>query len=552
MKNFIKHFKSSINNYLQKFNLNGNKAEFSSFINIFITILLKLLLGLYVSFAIYLCMIYVKPGFFAQFNDGFGYYIGAKSFFENSSLHGAWIIQNFTSIIGQFPCHGFAYSLLNGGISQIIGWHDKTIIFLNILYIILVFFIIKFRKSTDMSEINKKLLIFLIFAFPIALMSVFSYFQEALNYLFSVIIAFLLVDIYKKNDNKGKQLKTIGIFIFFIILASIFRFTWSFWIVGLIPLFSKNKIQLICSSIFSFFYIFLFFVFSRLIYAPYTLGILFNFASLIKLHEYTNAFNYILHNICYNFYGLFFINYHWGINSFNFQRIYYLIFIFLTLYFGIKGIKEKNKLFIGTSLIGIINIAGVLIVYTTGWAGFKHLFLLYILYLIILASFDRKKILILILLPTIFFMKDAYQNGAESLGLLKNCGDYYKINQAHQDSYDKITQVVKDKKLVTIFISEYILNYEIYYSDLLFMPLKTNLGYPIRYSSNIVHGKDLDTISKLNNFIDYVISEKELNRKDLKFIFNSPLVENKQIISDKTAGIAKRYITQYYFYKVIK
>jgi len=259
-----------------------------------------------------------------------------------------------------------------------------------------------------------------------------------------------------------------------------------------------------------------------------------------------------LHNICYNFYGLFFINYHWGINSFNFQRIYYLIFIFLTLYFGIKGIKEKNKLFIGTSLIGIINIAGVLIVYTTGWAGFKHLFLLYILYLIILASFDRKKILILILLPTIFFMKDAYQNGAESLGLLKNCGDYYKINQAHQDSYDKITQVVKDKKLVTIFISEYILNYEIYYSDLLFMPLKTNLGYPIRYSSNIVHGKDLDTISKLNNFIDYVISEKELNRKDLKFIFNSPLVENKQIISDKTAGIAKRYITQYYFYKVIK
>src|SRR3954447_25797657 len=57
-------------------------------------------------------------------NDGFGYFLGAKSFYLNHTLAGPVLHLDKVSLLGEFYSHGFAYSLINGGAAFIVGWHD--------------------------------------------------------------------------------------------------------------------------------------------------------------------------------------------------------------------------------------------------------------------------------------------------------------------------------------------------------------------------------------------------------------------------------------------
>lgn len=503
-------------------------------LQILLSILLAIPLFIYIYFFIRFLVIDIQPTWFRIFNDGACYYLGAKSFFETNSLHGAVLHKNTVSMVGDFYFHGFAYSWLNGSLAKIIGWHYKNIILFNSIYLLTAFCLI---LRSEIKSLSKKLIIFLIFTFPIVPMTNFSYLQESINILFSVITALFLYNIYKVNSQGSRIYKLIFFYILLITVASIFRPTWLFWSLGLVPL-AKNRIQFVLLSLVSAVSVLSSLVLFKLLYAPYPYGVMYMISDKINKHQLFDAFYLLKSTIIENF-NVFFQK-----PDFEYEIYFNYMFLYLTIYLFFTGVKHKNRLFLAVSSIGLINILATFLLFDAGWPGFKQLFLVYILYLIVLAFSNCKKQLLLLVIPTLIIMPNTYTRTFDSLKLMRDSSDYSDSTLSNFASYNQIAVKLKDEKLITIFISAPLLKRNKYYTDLFYVPFKTQGGSPIRYSFEIYDQPDIDKKEFDKNFIDYIISEKLLNRKDVSLVTTQPL-SFKNLIS-------KFETPNYYLYKLLK
>ncbi len=179
-------------------------------------------------FSVYAVIIYkVLGNSFPFYNDSMSYYYEAYKLYKYNSLEAFFTLDGKVSEWGNFAYHGFAYSLLYGGIAKVIGWQIGTIQVMNILYTISVPCIFIFQKI----ELKKKL-IFSILSLTTVVSSMFffTYMQDSIHLLFSIIITLLIYKVSKNNRN-------YILLIIFILLATVFRANWIIWLFALVPFF---------------------------------------------------------------------------------------------------------------------------------------------------------------------------------------------------------------------------------------------------------------------------------------------------------------------------
>lgn len=226
------------------------------------SLLLSLIPAIFVWFAV---RVYVGPYLpSSAINDGFGYFVEAKSFFLNHQLRSAVIHLNRISPIGEFYSHGFAYSLINGGFALLVGWHDKLIIRINV---VLLATAVTFILTRSYEWPWKLVLLLLFMTFYLTPTMTFAYMQEIVHLLLALVLGQLLMTIIDQEDTG----RNWGLMLCYYILIAVFalmRPTWVFWAVGPLALANSRRDLVLFGSL-SVLYLGLGYLSLKLFFAPY-------------------------------------------------------------------------------------------------------------------------------------------------------------------------------------------------------------------------------------------------------------------------------------------
>ncbi len=133
------------------------------------------------------------------------------------------------------------YQVFYGSIAKVFGSNNFYFI---IVHLVLILASIGILYSLDASRFDKILIIICFLSSEVTLSYFFTYFPESLHWFFSVILVFLLTRMNRESDSQ--KLKT-G-YVSLVLLITLFRITFIFWLIGLIP-FSKNRKELIYNAL---------------------------------------------------------------------------------------------------------------------------------------------------------------------------------------------------------------------------------------------------------------------------------------------------------------
>ena len=423
-------------------------------------------------------------------SDQICYYLDIKSFFENSSIHAGIIGDENVSKLGEVGVHGPGYSIFYGIISKIFGFHDKLMIWLNLLFLILTFVVLWFSKKFSRNDFF--LLATIQLSFFITLWSSFSYSPDLMHIFIANMAAIQLINLAKTFEaNQNDLNKQIYFFVCLILLASFFRYSWVLAILGILP-FSKNKKAFFGNLLICFFVIALGLIYLKLFHAPYYGAVLSKCSELVKADNLYACGSLIKQNIFSNS-QMFFFQYHYS----NYSNYYFLsktFIIIVTLFLVNKYIKEKNKLAFSILLITLIHILSLIILWdaydTREIRGLTPSLIIGISILVYLKS--KKLISIFAILFILVFpltLKDFhykfYDLSIESGRIYSSFNsDFFKKLPAN--NYSKIiTVLIPERFFWTPMPNRNPLTIkDILHTRALSFPLKNFQGVPIRYTVN--------------------------------------------------------------------
>ena len=195
------------------------------------------------------------------------YYIGAKLFAETNSVKSHSIISENVSPVFEADWYGIFYPIFFGTIMKIVGTSCKAFIAINIgLYLLMIVMISKSRWLTK----NEKLALLAITLSSSSLLRYSFYFMPM---IFNTLLAFiLLICLFKINEAFSKEntlryKRAIAFYILIVLICSLFRTTYIFWIIGILP-FSKGYQQFIRFTIISLIGILIIVVYMKFFNAP--------------------------------------------------------------------------------------------------------------------------------------------------------------------------------------------------------------------------------------------------------------------------------------------
>jgi hypothetical protein len=286
--------------------------------------------------------------------------------------------------------------------------------------------------------------------------------QELIQVFFAVLLGVLLYHISEKKNNK----KLIVIFVLAIIIASLYRGSWFFWLIGLLP-FANNKRQQLY-----FFILFILGFFASIAFVNLFGEAVPNYFSqmialLLDGKIYVVAQSLFMHTLT-NVKLYFF--------STNSSLVYFSM-KFLTAgviaFFSYHAIKTKDKMSISIVLIGFVNFILVFIFYDANyWREIRTLSpLFYFSILFLVLKLDKKSNYILIVaLAALFSLTFKI-----SLQQIKERNDTTNYSQLEHDAFRLIAESVSKDEIILI-------NMPIEHSWLmLYLPLQNKYKQPIRY-----------------------------------------------------------------------
>jgi len=455
------------------------------------------------------------PTFHKLFNDEFGYFINAKSFFQNLVLGGTFLHCEKAALVFEAGGHGFAYQLTNGLIAKIFGFNAYNIVLTNIFFLLASIVIIFFQKLKITQKITISLLILLYFTVPIFL---FTYMQESIHILFGVIASIILFHTYKKVDSPNFKYYVAG-YIFFLAFASVFRSSWFLWSIALIPL-GKNRKEFFKFSLLSIILMSFTLIYAKIFYPGYPYG--FRLTTFNIFDEgFLSLINLTFFNFAQNLEAFF-----WGLGllgpigeGIEFMYLFskYLL-VFLSLFFLVKGIRTKEKFALAVGLIGLINILAVLFFYDTAfWREHRPIAPCFFLFVFSLVTLNYKKVTATLLALMFVFFLGYIDYIKKIISLHKASGIYYHIKKPELDSFKDIANFMEKDGITTVLLSNYFVNKPStsYYSILMNLPLTSKSGYRIRYTVNWF----LENYKFHNKIpIDFILTNERIFIKNFKLI----------------------------------
>jgi len=420
-------------------------------------------------------------------SDPIGYYLDIKSFFENSSIHAGIIMDEDISKVGGVGVHGPGYAIFYGTLAKIFGFHHKLMIWVNLFLLVFTFVFLWFHRTFKRKDFL--LLVTIQLSYFITLWSCFSFTPELIHIFFANLIAIQLINISKSfYSNKINLNKQIYFFVFLILLASFFRYSWVLAIVGILP-FSGNKKSffknvLICFSVMA-----LGFLYLKLFHSNYYGAVVSKCTELIQSNNFDDCGSLIFQNIIFNL-QMFFYKYYYS----SYYFLTKLFILFVTLYLAHLYLKEKINLAFSVFLITIIHILSLVVFWDAyDTREIRGLTSSLIIGLIILVYLQRKKIisifaiLFILVFPTTLkdFHYKIYDLSVESGRIFRSFNlDIFKQLLPRSNS-----------KIITVLIPERfywsampnrnpITIKDILHTRALTLPMKSNQGVPIRYTIN--------------------------------------------------------------------
>ncbi|HOU96402.1 MAG TPA: hypothetical protein PLN06_07235 [Bacteroidales bacterium] len=438
--------------------------------------------------------------FFLFHEDETIYYTSAKLFAETGSLKSASCINEEVSQIFQANWYGPMYQVFYGSIAKVFGFNNFYFI---IVHLVLILISIGILYSIDTSKLDKILIIICFLSSEVTLSYIFTYFPESLHLFFSVILVFLLTRLNRESDSqKLKILYVILVFIF-----TLFRITFIFWLIGLIP-FSKNRKELIFNALIFFAGVLFALFYMKFFTAP-------AFASGLKLFDHLFDFK-IFAFIKSAFIGFFGNVYHLFARK---SIVLYTLFLLFTITV-IQLIQTRGKILLAAILIALLSLITLLSFYMADpFYLEKQVTFLFPLFIVtnVMATGKVNKLILIIFIGALpFSMVQTYKN-------IKNRRAMYSELDKNEDKINHfagITNLVKQDgaSIVQWVYSEHDFPNRITEA---IIPISNIAGYPICYTTTITSSSDPDSI-KFKRFgklkIDYILSVHELGFDDIQLL----------------------------------
>lgn len=189
---------------------------------------LELVLITLLILPILLFIYFISSGnYYPFYADEAIYLTGGKLFYETGSLKSVLAFDEIRSKLGGFGWYGPMYNILYGIIPFIFGWSFTSNLWVHLILYVVILYILVFSRL--FSHVNKSVLLITFLCSYTFIPFLFSYFPELLHVLFGILLYVFFI-------RADKNPRSFGYFILFVMIFTLFRVTYIFILLALIPL----------------------------------------------------------------------------------------------------------------------------------------------------------------------------------------------------------------------------------------------------------------------------------------------------------------------------
>ena len=475
-------------------------------------LLLCLVLATFAWFAVTVARSPYLPS--SKINDGFGYFVQAKSFYLNHTLRGALLHFNFVSPVGEFYSHGFAYALIDGAVALIVGWHDKLIIAINIAMIAGGVVFIVTRRDAWTWKLALALLFLTYFLTPTM---AFAYMQEAVHLLLGILLGALLMRIIDCDDEE-RSWPLIVCYLIAIAAAASMRATWVLWAFGLLAL-VKSRRDFAGFGFLAVAYLALGFLFKNLLYAPFPFFDPYGpAAAALADHRVFDAaraaFGYLAQNS-----GKLFVNVYYVFGKTWIPNIWMMLMIGISGYLGYRFIAFRDRPALAVALIGVVHVAAILLTYDALTAP-RIVGSVFLLQLVYLVKTRHLRLVAGILACQLLAFPGVAMITANIVDAQVEAGQHGIENRDQLRAVNDLALAISLGRPATIYIDNALTNSV--YPLPIHLPLRSADGQALRYSQEIFARLPMPQRAFDRSFIDFVLSRTAISRPDLKLVYERP------------------------------
>ena len=430
------------------------------------------------------------PGIQPAFEDEYGYYLDVRSFCENGTLHGVLLLEERVARWGDFGPHGFAYTLLDGSISRLIGKHPATRVGANLLWLTIALALI--FATVDLRIAQRLMIGSLVLGYFLVPIVAFGYMQESLQVLFAVCAGLLL----RKVNSHDNCLRWAVMYCGFLLIAALFRPTWLLFAVGLFPA-AKDVQARVAVTITFLVALATAFAMSVLFTAPFPYGFLPRAMDTFRNHGWIAFLPTLLTHFIDN-------TTHYFAET-GPAASYYLgskyLFIALQLLLLIWGWRRNRPFAVATALIGLTNLAALFLFYDAfGWREQRFLAPCY--YLAVIAIVSEEGLwpaAVVALLFSVAVLPEAVTFSCKLVAKRRTVATQIASDRPQLKAFRSIASVVDRQRMITILCSHKLFND----SFLSSLPVRSRSGVPIRYTFNLL-GNEFTRYGRLKT--DYLLT----------------------------------------------
>ncbi len=454
--------------------------------------------------------------------DEYEYFLYARSYAQTGSLQTPFLEQDSQSAWGNFGTHGFAYGWLHGNLNLLVGEHWWNIPAFNLLLFVLSVLIIAYHTH-PLPPTNRYVALLLwgcCFLMPVY---IFSFMQESLHFFFTALHITLLFRIYQSLNYKTWTVA----YIVFITIAAIFRANWILWLWALLPRFWHRKPLLI---LFNIGMTCIFFVYIKLIIAPYVVGFLPTLSRMLNEERYLESAVYWWQHFTENLHTYF--RWYASVPGYFFAKYFMVGWL---AYFTWRSIEKERGITMGICLVGVLQFGAVFSIYDTfDWREIRMLAPLYCT--ILMWSVQKKPRLSYALLGTfLLIFPSVHQLTVQRIK--ERSSTYMQFQSAFpHNPFEVLKHTVTQPNTIVMLRSKFARKGQIY---LFYLPFLTENGNPIRYS---VYYAPLHTAPNLVH--DYMVVPQAIKNptSELTLIYKNDLfflyeVDKTRIPSHKHSKI---------------
>jgi hypothetical protein len=444
----------------------------------------------------------MRCGYVPAWSDEYAYVANARSFCENTTLHDVFVMREYVTKQG-FSGHGFAYTLFDGLVAKMLGFHYTNALVTNVMLIALSLLLIYKLKRVALYRRLAACLLILMY-FTVLLYSA-TYSTELLQLLIGVVLSTTL---YKAYAESGKILYIFS-YIVMVCIAAVFRQSWGMWAIGILPLAKSWKGTAV--------YAFVFMLVMGWSFAVVRVFVAFPFGALEDINTLVSSGN--IPGIIRLFWSRFtsnavlYFTATYSPHAFYFWCKY--LIVILSLVFTAYGFLFRNRMSLACGLIGCGNVLFLLVFFDAfHWREHRMLAPVFYLFAVYIACCAPALVWLAVGAFLVVIFPGAMRQTREFVAMRKAVALKYAGQPDLVNAFAGLSNLIEDCKLNTVLAAK------VFFRDedviLLALPVRSRNGYPIRYTWNLFYPHEYQLWNRLD--VNYILAERCLGENGLPVV----------------------------------